>query len=106
MQAIIWVNKKSQYFNHNGKTFKIGDLLHGGAGLIGVNEQFPENQTDFSFDEILIVDIVNELAKARHESIYGSSAEAFSIVKMLNNYCAIRDIKIDIAELSKSAIEK
>lgn len=61
MRAIIDIkNRRAQYAKFNGLTFEVRDLLRDRVGLVGLNRDFPNNQTDFSFSEIVIVDILRE----------------------------------------------
>lgn len=65
MKAIISItNKSSQYSKLNGQTFEIKDFMKESVGLLGVDENYPNNQTDFSFNEIIVVDIKKELELA------------------------------------------
>lgn len=58
MKAIINVNKASQYSKMNGLSFEVKDVIEIKGkkvyGLLGVNPNFPNNQTDFSEDELII----------------------------------------------------
>lgn len=61
MKAIINIsNKHSQYSKFNGLTFEVGELMKESVGLLGLDTNYPFNQTDFHFSEIIIVDIKKE----------------------------------------------
>lgn len=85
MKAIISItNKKSQYSELNGQTFKIKDFMKGSVGLLGVDENYPNNQTDFSFDEIIIVDIKKVI----------NSEKSHNTFRNLLHYIKVRNIKL------------
>lgn len=85
MKAIINIpNKKNQYSKFNGLTFEVKDLMNGQVGLIGVNKDFPNNQTDFSFEEVIIVDIQKEV------EYYFNTWEG----EKLKKYCEVKNIII------------
>jgi hypothetical protein len=58
MKAIINVKKASQYSKLNGQAFEVKDVFEIKGikvyGLLGVNPSFPNNQTDFSANELII----------------------------------------------------
>lgn len=68
MKAII-ITKRGAYRKHYGKTFDIKDVLSYGVSLKGVNPEFPENSVDFTFDEVLIVDIDEILKEAECQKV-------------------------------------
>ena len=59
MLVTINVKKKSSFAKYNGKTFEVNPLEFfaiGGKLIIpikGINNEFPQNYTDFSQDEII-----------------------------------------------------
>ena len=55
MKAIINVQKGSAYAKYNGLTFEVRELMSSTIAL-DMNGQ----TTDFNFDEVLIVDLINE----------------------------------------------
>lgn len=62
MKVIINIkNKRSQYAKFNGLTFEVAELMFGSMGVLLRQGNF--NQTDFSFDEVIIVDLMEELNK-------------------------------------------
>lgn len=64
MKVIISIkNKRNQYAKFNGLTFDVAEVMSGSVGVL--LRQGNYNQTDFSFDEITIVDIMEELNKAQ-----------------------------------------
>jgi hypothetical protein len=95
MKAIINIkNKKNQYSKFNGLTFEVKESLSYGFGLLGVNSEFPNAQTDFNFNEVIIVDVKQEL---RQLQISGNTAGWIfckSKWDCLMSYCKIN--KIDI----------
>jgi len=58
MKATINVKSANQYSNRNGETFEVKDVLEIRGkkvyGLVGVNYEYPNNQTDFTEDEVII----------------------------------------------------
>lgn len=58
MKAILKVHKDNQYSKYNGLTFEITNVTHNGVDL-DINNV----DTFFTFKEILIVNIQNELVK-------------------------------------------
>lgn len=90
MKAIINIkNKHSQYHKFNGLTFEVVDLLSTSVGLIGLTPNNPFNQTDFSFDEIIIVDIKNEIIK-------GFVEHNDEVVNKLRAYLRLNNIKLPL----------
>jgi hypothetical protein len=59
MKAILNINKASQYAKHNGLTFEVVELLNSMVAL-NINGA----TTDFSFNEVIVVDVKKELAEA------------------------------------------
>ena len=92
MRAVINVPKKNQYSRLNGLTFEVGDIMPNGLGLVGVNVEFPKNQVDFSFKELIIVDLVDELKVSKTGRALSSNFEC------LLNYCEVN--KYEIPNLS------
>ncbi len=89
MKAIIDIkNKQNQYSKLNGLTFKVKELLNNGVGLLAVNPYWPSNQTDFTFEEVIIVDIEKEV------EYYFNTWEG----ERLKKYCESKglDIKIQL----------
>lgn len=94
MKAIINIqNKNNQYSKYNNLTFEVKDLMNGKVGLVGVNPEFPNNQVDFSFEEIIIVDIEKEMQAARENADWVSSYEYASKYQCLINYCQLKGLK-------------
>ena len=59
MKAILNVSKFNQYSKYNGLTFDVVELLR---SMVALNIE--GRTTDFTFKEVIIVDIKNELSKA------------------------------------------
>lgn len=62
MKAIVNVPKANQYSRFNGLTFEVKDVTNITMGLLGLDKNYPNNQTDFSFNEIIVVDLVKEIS--------------------------------------------
>lgn len=54
MKAIINVAKGNQYSVFNGTEFEIKEVLSYGVSVVGINQEYPNNKVDFSFDEIKV----------------------------------------------------
>lgn len=65
MKAIINVKGASAYSICNGHTFEVFKLWSHSVDVIGANPEFPNAATNFTFDEIIIPDLGNELAQAK-----------------------------------------
>ena len=92
MKAIIKINNASYYSKFNFLTFDIAEMGSSFVAIQGLNPEFPNNKTDFSFDEVFIVDIEKELQKARESSEwYGG--EATRKFNNLKKYCEFRKIE-------------
>jgi hypothetical protein len=60
MKVILDIrNPHSQYHKYNGLTFETRDLMRGQVGVLLKDNSF--GQTDFSFNEIIIVDFQGEI---------------------------------------------
>lgn len=81
MKAILNISRFSQYSKFNGLTFRVGDLNNTSLGLVGLDKTFPNNQTDFSFNEVIIVSLQDELDTYNTEKL-----------KKLSNYCNVNKI--------------
>jgi hypothetical protein len=88
MKAIINIHKKNQYAKYNGLTFEVKYMGCTYVGLKGLDTQYPENQCDFSFNEVIIVDIQEELRLARESTEYN----ALSRYQDLVGYCIAANI--------------
>lgn len=83
MKVIININnKRNQYAKFNGLTFDVAEVMSGSVGVLLRQGNF--NQTDFSFDEIIIVDFLEELNKAK-DSRY---------IKTLLDYAELKKIEL------------
>lgn len=61
MEAIITVpQKRNLYTKYNGLTFEVTKVGQNYVALKGLDENYPENTTDFHFSEVLIVGIKKE----------------------------------------------
>lgn len=95
MKVIIDIrNPLSQYHKYNGLTFDTKDILHNSVGVLLKDGNF--NQTDFSFNELIIVDFQGEVKRCVKFSFYLK-------LKKLKTYAKVRKIDIDklISEYSK-----
>lgn len=93
MKAIVNItNKRNQHAVYNGLTFEVGDLLSYGVGLVGLRSEFPNVQTDFNFEEIIIVDIKEVLL--RHSRAYLRFGFNQKTWDNLMNYCKIKNIQL------------
>lgn len=85
MKAIIKMNSSSSsyYAKFNFLTFEVSEIGSSFVSINGLNPEFPQNKTDFSFDEIIIVDIAKEIEKAKDlKKIAG-----------LQRYCTLKKIQ-------------
>jgi hypothetical protein len=91
MKAIVTGVKKSSGFAYlNGHTFEVKEVLHSFISLKipFKNENFLT--TDFSFAEVTIVDIDNEVQKAYDDYCWGNDNRTYIRLK---NYCIDKHIK-------------
>lgn len=89
MKAVVHVEKSAVYSEYNGLTFPVKDLLSSIIGLkmpskYGIDR---EDTVDFTFDEVTIVDIKEEIAVASKRG----DAQTLS---NLERYCKHRRIRI------------
>ncbi|MDY3538168.1 hypothetical protein PG275_09165 [Riemerella anatipestifer] len=94
MKAIIKVNTESFYSKYNFLTFEVFEIGGSWVSFKGLHPSFPQNEVDFTFDEIFIVDIENELKKAMFNSKNGN--EATRKFTALKKYCEFKNIKINL----------
>ena len=94
MKAIINVQDGSIYGTCNGKTFEVFKLWSHSVDLIGANPEFPNNGVNFTFNEIIIVDIQDELrsAKLNAQRLGGVHIDIYDYLK---KYCKVKKIKAD-----------
>ena len=89
MKAIVNVSKSSAYAEYNGHTFEVSELLSMGFSLNinGVN-------TDFSFKEVLIVDVFREkkLITEKHMGIF---SKEYAVIKKYLEVNQISDLRLN-----------
>lgn len=87
MKVIIDIrNPLSQYYKYNGLTFDTKDITKSSIGVLLKDGNF--NQTDFSFNELIIVDFQGEVKKCVKHN--------FNIkLEKLLIYSKVRGIDID-----------
>lgn len=90
MQAILNVNSGSAYAKYNGLTFEVKEVLNGIVAL-----KINSNTVDFSFAEVLIVDIKSN-CQVQLDLFNHSQPNCFI---NLNSYC-VRN-KINASESHK-----
>jgi CYTH domain-containing protein len=77
MKAIVNVNKNSHYVKFNGLTFEVKELLSKQVALLIPNVEFGKDiTTDFGFKEVIIVDIVDEIAAIKKKCMTDPTANA------------------------------
>ena len=90
MKAILNVNEFSCYARFNGLTFEVTEVLNRQVALLIPNLELGKClTTDFSFSEVIIVDIANELQKAYDNYNWGSDNGIYNNLKA---YCTKRGI--------------
>lgn len=99
MKAIINVSKGSAYSKFNGHTFEVAEMFSSGISIKGLNTEFPENKTDFSFAEIFIVDLQKEVeTSVKNSKITSSNVLAIQGKLKLNcllQYCSEKGFELD-----------
>ena len=70
MKAIIKINNASYYSKFNFLTFDIEEMGSSFVAIKGLNPEFPNNKTDFSFDEVFIVDIETQIKVLKNQIEY------------------------------------
>ena len=106
MKAIIKINNASYYSKFNFLTFDIEEMGSSFVAIKGLNPEFPNNKTDFSFDEIFIVDIETQMKVLKNQIEYMENLNENQAPKELKNkylndfqclkkYCDFRKIKIE-----------
>lgn len=87
MKVVINIkNLHSQYSKYSGLTFETRDLMNSSVGVLLKDGNF--NQTDFHFDEVIIVDLQGEVERCVK---FGFN---FKLEK-LRNYSRMKGINID-----------
>lgn len=87
MKAIINVNKNSSYAMYNGFTFDIKEVF---SNTLDLNVY--GTTTNFSFTEILIVDINEEIEKLQNDCKYPGSIDARKLLNKLSYYKEINHL--------------
>ena len=106
MKAIIKINNASYYSKFNFLTFDIEEMGSSFVSIKGLNPEFPNNKTDFSFDEVFIVDIETQIKVLKNQIEYMENLNENQAPKELKNkyfndfqclkkYCDFRKIKIE-----------
>ena len=93
MKAIITgVKKSSGFANLNGHTFEVKEILHELIAMSIPSKMIDGkfDTCDFSFAEVTIVDIDNEVQQAYDDYIWGSDNKTYYRLK---NYCACKSIR-------------
>jgi hypothetical protein len=89
MKAIINVNKNNQYSKYNGLTFDVKEILNSIVSL-DVNGI----TTDFSFNEVMIVDFQEELQKAYDDFNWDGSSRRYSKLLKYQDFNGLKPIKL------------
>jgi len=100
MKAILKVNKGSSYAKYNYRTFGVNSIMNGLFNLtfpaqtdaIGM-PLIPEFTADFSYKEVLIVDIETEMQNLREMSDWYGGQHTYNFLR-LSDYCDARKIKV------------
>lgn len=98
MKVIININKKNQYSKYNGLTFEVKYFGCTYVGVKGLDKQYPENQCDFSFNEVILVNLQEELRLAKESTEYN----ALSKHQTLIGYCIKNKINPEFWETKPS----
>ena len=94
MKAIINVKTPSFYSQYNFKTFEVEEIGNSWVSIKGLNPEFTENKTDFSFNEVYIVDIEIELKFERQSAERYKCETSRKKAEALEKYCKFRKLKI------------
>lgn len=86
MKAIINIQTSSVYSKFNFLTFDISEIGSSFVSIKGLNPEFPQNQTDFNFSEVIIVDVEKEMEKCSIEC-------DFEKLQKLEKYCDKKGIQ-------------
>lgn len=93
MKAIINVHKNSIQAKNNGLTFEVKEVL---SSIVALD--INGITTDFSFKEVFIVDLINELQKARENRDWGSDNRTFA---NLQSYITIKGLNPELKSITK-----
>lgn len=101
MKAILRVPRGSSYAKYNGRTFEVNGIMYGLFNLqfpaqpdaLG-HPLIPEFTADFSHKEVLIVDIEQEMQKARELSDWYGGQKTSNFLA-LQRYCEANKIKAE-----------
>lgn len=101
MKAIINVSKGSAYSQYNGLTFEVKEVLSKSVAvdINGVT-------TDFSFSEVMIVDIYQEVNKYKllnEDEGYLEPTKARELANLIE-YCCLKEIYLDFFDDSVTVI--
>lgn len=91
INIILKLKKSNQYSKYNGLTFEPEQIFKKFISIRGVNDEYPENLTDFYFGEFLICNIQKLVEFYRNNYDY-------KINCLLVNYCISNKINIDFAK--------
>ena len=86
MRAIVNVSKGSYYVKYNGLTFDVDELQSSRITL-----SIKGIDVDFSFNEVIIVDLQKELQTAFDNFNWGSDVKTY---RRLIDYCNINMIEV------------
>ena len=92
MKAIILVKNASFYQKFNDLTFDVAEIGSSFIAIRGLNPDNANNLTDFTFNEVFIVDIDSELQKAR-EAADWYGGKCLTKYNNLKKYCEFRKIE-------------
>ncbi len=95
MKVVINIkNIHSQYHKYTGLTFEVRELMHSSVGVLLNKDKGDFNQTDFHFDEILLIDFQEEVRRCIKFDFYHkleklktySKMKGIDINSLIKNY--------------------
>jgi hypothetical protein len=93
MKAIVNVNKNSAYSYLNGRTFEVKELNSKTIAVEIKHKEFGICIADFSYTEVLIIDIEFEISEAKSNCISLGRTEHFDLRDKLLNYKKINKLQ-------------
>jgi hypothetical protein len=95
MKAIVKVKKASGYSQYNGRTFEVKEILSSIIALSIPSQLDIErmNTIDFSYSEVIIVDIDDEIQREYEKDCWGGGENNY---QRLLRYCEVNKISYQI----------
>lgn len=92
MEAIINVKGASAYSVFNGHTFEVSKIWNHSVDVKGINPEYPQNDVNFTFAEIIIPNLGEELQKA-YDAANWYGGEHLEKYNALVKYCELKKFK-------------